>query len=235
VRPDAWGRYARFRFSNAFGTRPLTLDGVYVGLQLGGPALVRRSNEPVTFAGKPEVMIAPGESVWSDAREFAFVPNPDNPMLTGRKLAVSFHVAGESGPMTWHAKALTTSFVTAPDAGAKGAAEDESAFPYSTASWFFLDAVDMIMPADTRLIVAFGDSITDGTASTMNGDDRWPDVLSRRLHHAFGNKIAVVDAGIGGNQVVGPADYSAAKPFAAGRPRATGLSATCCRCPGSPP
>ena len=32
--------------------------------------------------------------------------------LTGRKLAVSFHVAGESGPMTWHAKALTTSYLT---------------------------------------------------------------------------------------------------------------------------
>jgi len=73
-----------------------------------------------------------------------------------------------------------------------------------------------MMPADTRVIVAFGDSITDGTASTMNGDDRWPDVLSRRLHRAFGNKIAVVDAGIGGNQVAGPAEYSPAKPFAGG-------------------
>jgi len=40
----------------------------------------------------------------------------------------------------------------------------------------------MMMPAETRLIVTFGDSITDGTASTMNGDDRWRDVLARRLH-----------------------------------------------------
>jgi lysophospholipase L1-like esterase len=216
VRPDVWGRYTRLRFSNAFGTKPLTLDGVYVGLQLGGPALVKNSNQRVIFAGKSTVTIPPGESAWSDWAEFAFVPNPDNPMLAGRKLAVSFHVAGESGPMTWHAKALTTSFVTAPDAGAKGAAEDESAFPFSTASWFFLDAVDMMMPADTRLIVAFGDSITDGTATTMNGDDRWADVLSRRLHRAFGNRIAVVNAGIGGNQVAGPADYSATKPFAGG-------------------
>jgi lysophospholipase L1-like esterase len=133
---------------------------------------------------------------------------------------VSFHVAGESGPMTWHAKALTTSFVTAPDAGAKGALEEDEAFPYSMASWFFLDAVDMRMPADTRLVVAFGDSITDGTASTMNGDDRWPDVLSRRLHRAFGNRIAVVNAGIGGNQVAGPAAYSPEKPFSGG-PSAT--------------
>jgi lysophospholipase L1-like esterase len=216
VRPDVWGRQARLRFSNAFGARALTLDGVYVGLALGGPALVKGSNRPVTFGGKPEITIAPGADAWSDAVDLAFVRDAQATELAGRKLAVSFHVAGESGPMTWHAKALTTSFVTAPDAGARGAAEEEASFPYPTASWFFLDAVDMMMPPDTRLVVAFGDSITDGTASTMNGDDRWPDVLARRLHRAFGNKVAVVNAGIGGNQVAGPAEYSAAKPFAGG-------------------
>src|SRR3984893_8642828 len=216
MRPDVWGRQARLRFSNALGVRPLALDGVYVGLALGGPSLIKGSNRTVSFAGKPDITIAPGASVWSDPVDLAFMRDPETPELAGRKLAVSFHVAGESGPMTWHAKALTTSFVTAPDAGAKGASEEEAAFPYSTASWFFLDAVDMMMPADTRLVVAFGDSITDGTATTMNGDDRWPDVLSRRLHRAFGNKIAVVNAGIGGNQVTGPAEYSPAKPFSGG-------------------
>jgi lysophospholipase L1-like esterase len=216
VRPDVWGRQARLRFSNVFGTRALTLDGVYVGLALGGPALVKDSNRPVAFGGKPDVTIAAGASVWSDAVDLSFVRDPAAPELAGRKLAVSFHVDGESGPMTWHAKALTTSFVTAPDAGPKGALEEEAAFPHATASWFFLDAVDMMMPGDTKLVVAFGDSITDGTASTMNGDDRWPDVLARRLHRAFGNKIAVVNAGIGGNQVAGPAEYSATKPFAGG-------------------
>jgi lysophospholipase L1-like esterase len=64
--------------------------------------------------------------------------------------------------------------------------------------------------------VAFGDSITDGTASTLNGDDRWPNALSRRLHAAYGDRVSVVNAGIGGNQVVGPAEYSAQRPFAGG-------------------
>jgi lysophospholipase L1-like esterase len=213
VKPDLWGAQTRLRFSNAFGTRPLVLDGTFVGLQLAGPALVKGSNRAVAFAGKPEVTIAPGTSVWSDPVDLSFRDATD---LAGRKLAVSFHVIGASGPMTWHAKALTTSFVTAPGAGAQGSLEDEAAFPYSTASWFFLDAVDMMMPTDTKLVVAFGDSITDGTDSTMNGDDRWPDVLSRRLHRAFGDRIAVVNAGIGGNQVAGPAAYSPDKPFAGG-------------------
>jgi lysophospholipase L1-like esterase len=65
-------------------------------------------------------------------------------------------------------------------------------------------------------VVAFGDSITDGTASTMNGDDRWPDVLSRRLHARYGTRVSVVNAGIGGNRVSSPAEYTPAQPYAGG-------------------
>jgi lysophospholipase L1-like esterase len=214
LRPDLWGRQARIRFSNAFGTRPVTFDGAYLGLQWGSAALVRGSNRPVMFGGKSSVTVAPGQSTWSDAVSLPFATKPEE--LAGRRLGVSFHIAGDSGPMTWHAKALTTSYVTAPGAGAKAALEDESAFVYSTASWFFVDAVEMVAPADAFAVMAFGDSITDGTASTMNGDDRWPDVLSRRLKAIYGNKVAVVNGGIGGNQIAGPADYTPDKPFAGG-------------------
>jgi lysophospholipase L1-like esterase len=213
VMPDVWGKQARLRFSNAFGTKPVTFDGIHVGLQQASATLVGGTNRPVSFGGKPSVTVEPGKDVWSDPVALPFVK--DVKMLAGRKLAVSFHVAGETGPMTWHAKALQTSYVTAPGSGAKGQAEDESAFAFSTASWFFLDAVDMMAPSGTQVIVAFGDSITDGTASTMNGDDRWPNVLSRRLR-AAGHQVAVLNAGIGGNQVVGPAEYSPQKPFPGG-------------------
>jgi len=213
VMPEIWGKQARLRFSNALGTKAVTFDGVHVGLQFGSATVAPGTNKPVTFGGKPSVTVEPGKDAWSDNVALPFVK--DVKALAGRKLAVSFHVAGETGPMTWHAKALQTSYVTAPGSGAKGQAEDESSFPFSTASWFFLDAVDMMAPADTKVIVAFGDSITDGTASTMNGDDRWPNVLSRRLATA-GHRAAVINAGIGGNQVVGPAEYSPQKPFPGG-------------------
>jgi lysophospholipase L1-like esterase len=214
VRPDVWGPSTRIRLSNALGTRPVTFDGVYVGLQLSGSQVMPGTNRPVRFGKAPSVTIPPGGSVWSDAVALSFVKDPAG--LEGRKLAVSFHVVGESGPMTWHAKALTTSFATFPGVGARGHEESEAAFPAPVASWFFLDAVDMQMPSTTRLIVAFGDSITDGTASTMNGDDRWPDVLSRRLHTLYGQQVAVVNAGIGGNQVIGPPAYAPDKPFPGG-------------------
>jgi lysophospholipase L1-like esterase len=111
--------------------------------------------------------------------------------------------------MTWHAKALTTSYLTGPGGGVRTEEEGDDAFPYTTASWYFLDMVDVMAPPDTIVVCAFGDSITDGTNTTMNGDDRWPDVLSRRLHAIHGSRVSVVNAGIGGNQVVGPENYAA--------------------------
>src|ERR1700722_11687509 len=85
---------------------------------------------------------------------------------------------------------------------------------FSTTACSCLDELDMDA-AGAVTVVALGDSITDGTASTLNGDDRWPDVLSRRVHAADGNRYGVVNEGIGGNRVIGPADY-AANPVSGG-------------------
>ena len=104
VRPDIWGPDARLRLSNAFGTRPITFDGVFAGLQMSGSAIVKGSNRAVTFGKKSAVTIAPGESAWSDPVVLPFWRQAADTTLAGRKLAVSFHVSGDSGPMTWHAR-----------------------------------------------------------------------------------------------------------------------------------
>ncbi|MCP3466549.1 GDSL-type esterase/lipase family protein [Bradyrhizobium sp. CCGUVB23] len=172
VRPDVWGGQTRIRLSNVFGTRPVTFDNVFVGLQHSGAAIVEGTNVAAQFGGKSSITIPAGESVVSD--------------------------------------------LTAPGDGSRSSEIAETGFPFSTTSWYFLDEVDMSVADRTQLIVAFGDSITDGTGTTINGDDRWPDVLSRRLHARFGDDYVIVNQGIGGNQVAGPSDYSPDKPFAGG-------------------
>jgi len=216
VRPDIWGRQTRIRMSNAFGTKPVTFTDAFIGLQESGSAIVAETNHAILFGDQKSVTVAPGQSVVSDAVTLNFVKSAADPLLKGRKLSISFHIAGESGPITWHAKALTTSYLTAPGAGSKGGEIAETAFPFSTTSWYFLDEVDMLVDDNTRVIVAFGDSITDGTGTTINGDDRWPDVLSRRLHAVYGDEFAVVNQGIGGNRVAGPDEYTPDKPIPGG-------------------
>src|SRR5262249_6423422 len=129
VKPGIWGPQTRIRLSNAFGLKPVKFDDVFVGLQESGSAIVPGTNAPVLFNGRKGVSVMPGDSAMSDPVPLPFV-KPGDRMLSGRKLSVSFHVAGDSGPMTWHAKALQTSYVSPPGSGSKGAEEGEAAFPF---------------------------------------------------------------------------------------------------------
>ncbi len=217
VRPTLWGPRVRLRFANTFGNQAITLDDVFVGLQSAGGVVAAGTNQRVTFdSGKPALTLPAGGSRFSDPVALPFVRTGQQPVLQDRKLAISFHVVGATGPMTWHAKALQTSYVSAPRAGSHGAEESDAAFPFTTTSWYFLDAVDVQTSGQTQLIACLGDSITDGTGSTLNGDDRWPDVLARRLRAAHGARYAVVNAGIGGNRITGPSPYDPKAPFAGG-------------------
>jgi hypothetical protein len=55
VRPDVWGGQTRIRLSNVFGTRPVTFDDVFVGLQQIGAVIVEGTNAAVQFGGKTSV------------------------------------------------------------------------------------------------------------------------------------------------------------------------------------
>jgi lysophospholipase L1-like esterase len=202
VKPDLWGRTIRVRFSNAFGTKAVTFGHAAVALQEYQANLVRNSSVELRFNGHTSVTIPAGQQIFSDPVELPFVPADNPAALAGRNLAVSFAVEGASGPASHHASAFTTSYISPPDSGDKVLAESDTAFPYSTTSWFFISEVDVLAPGDTLVVAAFGDSITDGTFSTLNGNDRWSNVLARQLHLRLGSKVSVVNEGIGGNGVV---------------------------------
>lgn len=204
VKPDLWGNLMRFRFSNVFGTQPVTFNEVTVALQEYSANVVQGTVTPVTFSGQKSVTIPVGQEIFSDGVRLPWVRNPDDPGVQGRNLAVSYSIAGDSGPMTHHSGAFVTSYITAPGSGNHTEDPDVFAFEFTTTSWFFLDAVDVMAPSDTVVVCAFGDSITDGTHSTLNINDRWMNTLSRRLHNAYGNRISIVNEAIAGNRVVNP-------------------------------
>ncbi len=207
VRPDVWGTGARIRLSNAFGTKPVTFDGAYIGLQSTGAVLVPGTDRPVTFGGKKQVTVAPGQTVLSDTVALPWA-KPADPMMANRKLAVSFHVVGADRQADMARQGADH---VLPVRSRHGVARQRR----RRARISLLHHVLVLLGrgryarARQKTVVAMGDSITDGTASTLNGDDRWPDVFSRRLHAAFGSRYSVVNEGIGGNMVSGPAGLCA--------------------------
>lgn len=215
-RPDLWGKRGRLRFSNAFGAKPVTFSDVFVGLHATSGAMAPAPQAVVTFGGATSATVAPGAEIYSDPFDLTFVDGPDDPMLAGRKLAATFHLPNATGPMTWHAKAMTTTYIAPPKTPPVGGDPSNDRLPYTSTGWYFLDGFDVEAPEETIVVAAIGDSITDGTFSTLNENDRWTDFFSLRLKQAFGAGACIVNVGIGGNQVVGPAAYAPERPFEGG-------------------
>lgn len=202
VKPDLFGDEYRPRFSNFFGSQPLTLKAVSVAVQDYAGNIIAGTLREVKFNGAASVTIEPGKLTYSDS--FKSPADANDPLLQGRNFAVSFAVEGKSGPMTRHIDGLSTSYISPPNSGDHTKDANDFAFPNTTTSVFFLDAMDVMAAADTAVVCAFGDSITDGKFSTINGNDRWSNDLSTRLHEAFGGRVSVVNEGISGNTVLKP-------------------------------
>src|SRR5207248_7829852 len=92
---------------------------------------------------------------------------------------------------------------------------------------FFITGVQVLASAKSHVIVALGDSITDGAASTPDTNSSWPDELSRRLPKLDdGTPVSVINMGIGSNRftsadAAGPAGIKRLAEDVLSRPNVT--------------
>ncbi len=188
------GTQVRITLSNAYGHAPLIVHDAHVAISRPGGSIVASTNRQVSFSGRPFTVIPPGAETSSDQVDLD-VPN-------GSELAVSIYLPGRTGPSSWEPGAYMTSYVstTGDHAGALGA----DAFTTPIAAWYYLAGVAVHNPAQIGSVVAFGDSITAGQKSTLNGRATWPDFLARRVlaSEPVGHRVSILDAGIPGNQVL---------------------------------
>jgi lysophospholipase L1-like esterase len=207
VHTSLGGKLVRVEFSNALGTDPLTLGPIHIaladpksGTTTGDIALM--SSNALTFNGSSSITIPAGAEVISDPVALNLTAESD--------LVISlFLPAQKITTVTEHQGALQTNFVapgnlvrerslTAPAAGLQPPQTVQK-----ITSWLFLKSVDVQDPADTGAVVAFGDSITDGYASTLDTNRRWPDDLARRLQaDKQTQNLAVLNEGISGNRIL---------------------------------
>lgn len=187
------GDRVRIRLSNVFGTAPLTIGDASVAVAETGAETVPGTMRQLEFNGQTSVTIPVGDEVVSDPVQLTVRPLED--------LAVSVFVPSMSGPATYHATAIQDSFVST--AGDFATTDSAASYQTTITCWMFADGVDVPgSPRVTGSVVAFGDSITDGFQSDTNANDRWPNVLARRLDALGGPTLSVVDEGISGNQLL---------------------------------
>ena len=193
------GEAVRIRLDNTFGTGPLAIGKAYVGQRIQGAALAAGSNRPALFRGSTSVTIPAGGSVVSDPVSLK--------VLAWQDLAVSLYIPEANVRPSQHTGAAVTSYLSADGSGDVAADETRTPFTATTTFTFWLKAIDVLSSASTGAIVALGDSITDGTCTTLDAHDRWEDWLAVRLQQDAANRgndgvhKAVVNEGIGGNTI----------------------------------
>ena len=186
------GRAVRVRLSNAQGTQPLVIGAASVGVRASGAALRPGTLRTLRFAGSPTISIAPGGVALSDPVALEVAAQSD--------LAISLFIPTPQPGMTQLTLAHQTSFVST--TGDFTAAIDLPVGSTIT-TWYWLSGVEVQGSGRQRAVVAFGDSITEGFASTTDANARWPDVLARRLlAQRRSDDVAVLNEAISGNRVL---------------------------------
>lgn len=176
LRMGVAAKAVRLRISNEVGQEPLKLDGMTVAGP-DGRAL------PVTFGGARDIVVPVGVALVSD-------PLPIQ-VKRADLLTVSLHAPGPTRGVVRR---------TAVRLGPGDAAVPADAKLERRQS--FVSAVYALTVRPPAVIVALGDSITEGSTSTLGAEADWPSVLGRRLDTACPGAFVVVNAGISGNQVV---------------------------------
>ena len=191
VRVSAAGSAVRLRLSNEGGADALTIGAAHVGLAGPDGSILPGSDRVVTFAGMPGTNIPAGAPLLSDPIAL--------PVKALDKLAISLYAPGR---LPVRNVRVLWQYI----AGTSGDSTGMQALPQArlASAPVILTQVEVAPIQPTGVIVALGDSITEGAASTNNAFRGWPDRLAERLAAQPGKqRWAVVNAGIGGNRLLG--------------------------------
>lgn len=187
------GPQLRVHLSNRFGTAPLHFTSVHIAqpVDLLSGEISVATDKALTFSGREDVTVTAGADYISDPVAF--------PVAALSDLAVTLHVDNPPAAQTGHPGSRATSWLAHGDL--VSAAELPAA--KKVEHWYFISAVDVAAPAQAAAIAALGDSITDGHGATLDGNNRWPDVLARRLQSGPAPRaLSVLNLGTGGNRLL---------------------------------
>jgi lysophospholipase L1-like esterase len=192
VRVSIGGSQICIRLSNEYGSAPVLVGSATVAAPSGPTSVRPGSIQTVTFGGRNSVTIAAGAPVLSDPVAF--------PVVSGAEISISLYFPKRVATPTLHALALKRAVVSKHgDHTRVEKIEGGSA----SESLILVSAVLVPVQPSQRLIVAFGDSVTDGDGSTLDADRTWTSDLIRRLGKTpEGSKVAVVNEGIAGNRLL---------------------------------
>lgn len=188
---QAEGSQLRIRLSNENGTSPLELAGASVALAADGFAAGAGTLRRLTFGGVDRISVPTGSPVLSDPVSLPVKPGTE--LVVTISLATTYSNEGRGG----------AGFMLAPGDQTMAAVLPQGAAMMKGRP--IVTGVSVLSETKPNVIVAFGDSITDGNRADHTMLRGWPEALARRLAARKGGAAySAINAGIGGNRVLSP-------------------------------
>ncbi len=193
VQVSIGGETVRLKLTNEFSTAATEIKGVELALAktAGSSSDIDETTVvALTFGGKKTVTMAAGGKATSDPVAFPIGPR--------QNVAITIHYGSASSTsVSGHPGSRTTSYL-------KTGNTTNFANAVRTDHWYNILALEVMAPEEAGAVAILGNSITDGRGSTTNEQNRWADVLSRRLlANEPTSQVGVLNMGIGGNCVLG--------------------------------
>lgn len=190
VRLSAAALSLRIRLSNEFSGKELRIGEAHIALASDNGGIVPGTDRVLAFAGRQSALIPAGAPLLSDPIDW--------PIPALSKLAVTVFYPDETVPPAHTLYTLNAWAAPGNQAGAQTLMDAISA-----RSGNHLSEVDVLSQAASHTVVCFGDSITEGVASTVGAFRGWPDRLAERLQtNPSTRRWSVVNAGIGSNRLL---------------------------------
>jgi lysophospholipase L1-like esterase len=188
VRLEASGGRLRLRLTNELGLSSVKFGTVHIALSSPNGVTEAKTDHQVLFGGKPGGEIKLGEALISDPVDFK--------VNAHQLVAVSVYYPGRLAP-SGHLVSLRIS-----KAGDHSA---EAVMPFTdiTRAPSIVSGVEVEAPQPRNVLVAFGDSITEGACATPNWNQSWPQQLAVRLLQSRPHtNWTIINAGISGNRLL---------------------------------
>ena len=192
VQVSIGGKKVRLKLTNEFSTEATEIKAVELAIaKTAGSSseIDEATTVSLTFNGESGVTIPANGTVISDAVNFK--------MGDRQNVAITIHYGSASPSVSGHPGSRTTSYLK------EGNTTDFTG-AIRTDHWYSIQTLEVEGPKKAGAIAILGNSITDGRGSTTNEQNRWADVLSRRLlANKATKRVGVLNMGIGGNCVLG--------------------------------
>lgn len=192
VQVSIGGKKVRLKLTNEFSTEATEIKAVELAIaKTAGSSseIDEATTVSLTFNGESGVTIPANGTVISDAVNFK--------MGDRQNVAITIHYGSASPSVSGHPGSRTTSYLK------EGNTTDFTG-AIRTDHWYSIQTLEVEAPKKAGAIAILGNSITDGRGSTTNEQNRWADVLSRRLlANKATKRVGVLNMGIGGNCVLG--------------------------------